>query len=853
MRWSGWNKKKAMRWISYSLAGLVVFMVIGLATLLTLSALIWPKLPDLDTLTNYQPRVPLRVYTADGFLIKEIGEERRAPVKIENVPVALKQALLAAEDSKFYEHMGIDPAGILRAVLANLRSGKSSQGASTITQQVARNFFLTRDRTLIRKLYEILLALKIEHNLSKDQILELYINQIFLGQRAYGFEVAAQTYFGKSLGELSLAEIAMLAGLPKGPSIMNPIVNPRRAKIRQGYVLGRMRDLGYIDEATHKAAKEEPLQTKSGSAARDPSIISPVHAEYVAEMARQIAEGYDKQATQRGLKVYTTITRAEQEAAYEALRQGVMDYDRRHGYRGPEKYITLPDIKVDTGNFEQFSKTIDEELSKMHEGDEHALPDYGDLLLAVVIDASPDAVMVYRNGELIKIAGNGLNFASPMLKANAPQTRRVRRGALVRIRNGGGNKGWELTQVPEVDAALVSVDSNTGAVRALVGGFDFNRSQFNNVTMAKRQPGSSFKPFIYSASLEWERGNYAPGSLLLDEHLYYPAGVTGKAEWEPNNYDRKFAGMMTMREALARSKNIPIIRVLEDITPEYARGYLANFGFDTANHLPYLTMALGAGVVSPWEMATAYAVFANGGYRINPFVVREIRDAYDNTLASFNSQVVGEDALRVIPERNAWIVDSMLQDVVRRGTGSRARTLNRKDIAGKTGTTNDYGDAWFCGYNPAVAAVAWIGFSTPRNMGSGETGGTAALPMWINYMRSALANTPETFLRRPSDASLPPKERVCTALAGEGDHDDYYYCDKPPPGLVPMVPIDPIGDVMALPGIPSNAENYVPPAPISQSNPANPIKQQPQQSGEGGLPSPLARPEDVNSLGELGY
>jgi len=846
-----WNIKEAMRLVQYSFAGkktrwafylsagLVVLVVIGFATLVTLSVLIWPKLPDLDSLTDYRPRVPLRVYTADGFLIREIGEERRAPVKIENVPPSLKYALLAAEDSRFYEHMGVDFTGLLRAALANLRSGRSGQGASTITMQVARNFFLTRDRTMTRKLFEILLALKIEHNLNKDQILELYINQIFLGQRAYGFEVAAQTYFGKPLGELSLAEIAMLAGLPKGPSLLNPIVNPKGAKRRQSYVLGRMRDVGYIDETAYKTAIEEPLQTTSGSAARDPSVLSPVHAEYVAEMARQIAVSqFGEQATQRGIKVFTTITRAEQEAAYDALRLGVMDYDRRHGYRGPERYLTLPDNKQISA--EETAKIIDDELARVREDDEKHR-DFGDLLQAVVIDASPGEVTAYRHGEFIKIAGNGLSFASPMLQANSPQSRRVRRGALVRIRNGGGNKGWELTQVPEVDAALVSIDARTGAVRALVGGFDFNRNQFNNVTMAKRQPGSSFKPFIYSASLEREGREYAPGTLLIDEPLFYPAGVTGRTEWEPNNYDRKFAGTMTMRDALARSKNIPIIRVLEDITPDYARGYLANFGFDTANHPPYLTMALGAGSASPWEMATAYAVFANGGYRINPFVVREIRDVNDNTLARFDSQVAEEDAPRVIDARNAWIMDSMLQDVVRRGTGSRARALNRKDIAGKTGTTNDYGDAWFCGYNPAVVAVTWIGFPVPRNMGSGETGGTAALPMWINYMRTALANVPESFLSRP--------EGISKAMAGDGDHEDYYYSEKRPPELATPL-MDDTDLFTTLIDTPSNAQGYVPPAPVVQSRPADPTRP---RKTEAGSAAPLAKPEDATSLGELGF
>ncbi|MCL1824603.1 MAG: PBP1A family penicillin-binding protein [Betaproteobacteria bacterium] len=838
--------KKAARWALYSFAGLMVLAVIGLAILVTISILIWPKLPDPNDQSHYQLSVPLRVYTADGFLIREIGEERRAPVKIENVPDSLKKALLAAEDTHFYKHMGIDLSGVLRAVLANLRSGGRRQGASTITMQVARNFFLTPEKSLERKLYEILLSLKIEHNFSKDQILELYINKIFLGQRAFGFEVAAQTYFGKSLNELSLAQISMLAGLPKAPSSLNPIVNPAGAKRRQGYVLSRMRDLGFIDGDAYQAALAEPLKTTSGSAARDPSVLSPVHAEYVAEMARLIAVNqFGEQATRRGMKVITTITRAEQEAAYDALRQGVMDYDRRHGYRGPEKYIALPEGKLEGEKVsEEFGKRIDEELIKAREDDEQKLSDYGDLLLAVVINASPKEVTVYRNGELIKITENGLKFAMPMLSSNAPQTRRVRQGALVRIRNGGGSKGWELTQVPEVDAALVSIDSGTGAVRALVGGFDFNRSQFNNVTMAKRQPGSSFKPFVYSASLEWKNGKYAPGTLLEDKHLFYPVGVTGRTAWEPNNYDRKFDGMMTMRDALARSKNIPVISVLEDITPEYARSYIANFGFDTSNHPPYLTMALGAGSASPWEMASAYAVFANSGYRINPFVVREIQDVNGNSLARFDSQVAGEDAPRVVDARNAWIMDSMLQDVVRRGTGSRARVLNRKDIAGKTGTTNDYGDAWFCGYNPAIVAVTWIGFPTPRNMGSGETGGTAALPMWINYMRVALANVPETFLSRPSGIS--------SALAGEGDHEDFHYSEYPPPELA-TPPMDDGGLLTDLMGIPSGAQNYAPPTPVPQSQPASPARQA-RQPGETTQPSnPLARPEDAASLGELGY
>jgi penicillin-binding protein 1A len=802
-----------MRWVIYSLTALVALVIIGLATLASIAILIWPKLPALDVLTDYRPRVPLRVYTADGYLIKEIGEERREVVKIENVPDILKQALLAAEDEGFYEHMGIEPVGIARAVWVALKTGRASQGASTITQQVARNFFLTRDRTAIRKLYEALLALKIERNLSKDQILELYINQIYLGQRAYGFEVAAQTYFGKPLTEISLAEAAMLAGLPQAPAAANPITNPVRAKKRQRYVLGRMVKAKFINEEQSKQALEETIRTTSGTAVRE-MVVPPVHAEYVAEIARQIAvEQFGEKATQIGVKVITTITRAEQEAAYEALRQGVVDYDRRHGYRGPEKYLTLPDDDAQ----------VDQILAAAEDDDEQ-LRDFGDMLVAVVLSVTQKEVTVYRNGQSIRISGSGLSFATPMLGEKAPQGRRVRRGAVVRIRNNG-DKGWELTQLPEVEAALVSIDSHTGAVRALVGGFDFGRSQFNNVTQARRQPGSSFKPFVYSASLERA---YAPGTLIADEPLFYPEGITGRNAWEPHNYDGKFDGMMTLREALTRSKNIPAIRVLEDITPAYAQNYIARFGFDTARHPPYLTMALGAGLSTPWEMATGYAVFANGGYRINPYVVKEILDINDKPIASVDPPVAGESAPRVIDERNAWIMDSMLRDVVNapRGTGGRARTLGRKDLAGKTGTTNDYVDAWFCGYNPQIVAVAWFGFPTPRNLGRGETGGTAALAIWINYMRTALAKVPETFLPRPAG--------IASSLTGDGSREDYYYEEfRPPELLVPNVEdsdaLDPFAPI-------TNTDQQVPPAPFPQSQQAPPA---PFPQGQQAPPAPF--------------
>jgi len=746
-----------MRWLLYPLAALLALAIIGLATLTVICLLAWPNLPSLEALTDYRPSVPMRVYTADGKLITEFGEERRTVVKIKDVPNHLRQALLAAEDQNFYEHMGIDFISFTRALINNMRSGSRGQGGSTITMQVARNFFLTRERTYNRKLYEILLALKIENNLSKDQILELYVNQIFLGQRAYGFSSAAKIYFGKSLDKITLAEAAMLAGLPQAPTKANPVSNFKLAQQRQYYVLKRMLESGFISESQYKEALAEPLRIVSGAAARDAGVINTsVHAEYVAEIARQIAvEQFGEQVTyQSGLRIITTISSAEQNAAYEALRKGVMEYDRRHGYRGPEKVLTLPAGAP--------NESMDGEITQAR--------DFGNLLAAVVLTATPKEVVAYRNGQTLSISGDGLRFAASALSEKAPQARRVRRGALVRVRKT--DQGWELTQLPDVEAALLSIDSKTGAVRALVGGFDYNRRKFNNVTQAERQPGSSFKPFIYSASLE---KGYAPGSLVTDEPLFYEAGRISREQWAPRNYDDKYSGVITMRDALTHSKNIPAIRVLEDITPTYAQRYVSRFGFDASHHPAYLTMALGAGSVTPWEMAAAYAIFANGGYRIKPYVIKEIRDSNNKLIARTTPVVAGETAPKAIDARNAWVMTSMLQDVVRRGTAARASSLRRNDLAGKTGTTNDFVDAWFCGYNPKVVAVSWIGFPTPRNLGKGETGGTAALPIWIDYMRTALAGMPETALPRPSG--------LASAKVLDGRREDVYYAENKPPAM----------------------------------------------------------------------
>ncbi|MCB1958398.1 MAG: transglycosylase domain-containing protein, partial [Rhodocyclaceae bacterium] len=497
-----------MRWVALTLAALFGAAVIGLAGVAIFAITAWPKLPSVELLSEYKPKLPLRIFTSDGQLLAEYGQERRSFVPIAHVPETLKQAILAAEDERFYEHPGVDTLGIARAAVANLASGGRSQGASTITMQVARNMFLSREKTLSRKFYEILLSLKIENNLTKDQILEVYLNQIYLGQRSYGFSTAAKTYFGKSLQDLSISEAAMLAGLPKAPSAYNPVVNPKRAKLRQSYVLRRMRELGFITDAEYDKALAAPVVLADSAAASGSALeLSSVPGAYVAEMARRIAvDQFGERAYELGIRVTTTVTATDQAAAYASLRQGVLDYDLRHGYRGPEAYVDLSGIESAQ------DERLDDALANY--------PDYDDLLAALVVEASTKRVQVYRHGETIDIEGKGLRFAAPMLSERAPNAKRVKPGAVVRIRRT--EEGWELLQLPEVEAALVSIDPETGSIRALVGGFDYERSKFNHVTQGHRQPGSSFKPFIFSAALE---KGYSPASVLDDEPLSYTAGV----------------------------------------------------------------------------------------------------------------------------------------------------------------------------------------------------------------------------------------------------------------------------------------------------------------------------------------
>ncbi|MFT3734687.1 MAG: penicillin-binding protein 1A [Rhodocyclaceae bacterium] len=702
---------------------LLVCSTVGIAV-----AFAWPKLPELSALTDYKPRIPLRIYTADGELIGEYGEERRSYAPIKTVPDSLKHAILAAEDDRFYEHGGVDFAGLTRATLLNLLGGARRQGGSTITMQVARNFYLSREKTITRKLYEILLSIKIEKNLTKDQILEVYLNQIYLGQRAYGFAAAAQIYYGKELANLTVGECAMLAGLPKAPSTYNPVVNPPRAKQRQQYVLRRMTELGYIDEAAHEKAVAEPVKLAISKSHPSVQPLISLHAEYVAEMARQMAyEQFKEDAYTRGIKVITTVMKNDQQAAYRSLRRGLLDYERRHGYRGAEAQFNLAGVKSEE----------DEQLEELLED----VPDQDEIRAALVLEASAKRVRVYlRGGEVEDVTGDSLKYAAAMLASNAPQQKQVRRGALIRVVKTA--KGWAITQPPEVEAAFVSLDPANGAIRALVGGFDFNRNKFNHVTQAWRQPGSSFKPFIFSAAME---KGYTPGSIFEDGPLNFTAAETGSQAWSPGNYDGKYEGPMSLRTALAKSKNSVAIRLLQAIGPAYGQDYVTSrFGFDADKNPPYLTLALGSGAVTPWQMASAYAIFANGGYRIQPYIVSEIRDENNRVVARVTPPVAGQQAEKVLDSRNVYLMHTMMQEVVRRGTAGKAMSLGRSDLAGKTGTTNDYVDAWFSGYNPGLVGVAWVGHDQPKKLGSGETGGVLALPIWIGYMEQALKGVPDT-------------------------------------------------------------------------------------------------------------
>jgi len=752
------------KWWHYVLLAIFVGGLSVIALVAIAAAIIYPSLPSLDALTNYQPKLPLRVYSEDGYLIGEFGEERRAFINIDQVPQNLKDAVLAIEDRRFYQHNGIDTTGILRAIKNNV-SGRSHEGASTITMQVAKNFFTVPNgkRTLITKINEALLAIKIEHSLSKDKILELYINQIYLGQRAYGFAAASQVYYGKTLAKLNLAETALLAGLPKAPSNYNPFTNPKRSMGRQQEVLHDMFRFGFLKEDDYQAALKQPLRFKITKQSRDLS------ADYVAESVRDaLYAQYQDEIYSSGLNVYTTILKANQEAANAAVREGVLDYDLRHGYRGPEKILDIASLPIPEYSAKNKKNALDIALDDFEV--------FNGFIPAIITSVSPKSIQAHtKSGEDIIVTDKGLSFVDKMLRDKDPTKRLLKEGAVIRVIKN--DDAWRIVQLPQVESALIALDPENGAIRALVGGFDFNQSKFNHVTQAWRQPGSSFKPFIYSAALE---KGYTPASIVEDAPLNFSASETGDKDWSPQNYENSFEGPITLRKALAHSVNTVAIRVLKNIGPDYAQSYITRFGFEAKKHPAYLTMALGAGSATPWQMASAYAVFANGGYRVKPNLISKIVDQHGKVISRTVFDHASNGAPRVIDSRNAFIMNSMMQSVIRNGTAAKALKLGRSDIAGKTGTTNDHIDAWFAGYSPKQVAIAWVGFDTPKPLGRGETGAAAALPIWIKYMATALKGTPEMAMRMP-DGVVAMNVDPTTGTRDESGVTEYFYHENPPP------------------------------------------------------------------------
>ena len=741
-----------------------------------------PKLPSAETLRDVRLQVPLRVYTREGELLAEFGEKRRTPLRLDEVPEQLIQAFLAGEDDRFFEHPGVDWQGLTRAVLHLVRTGEKGPGGSTITMQVARNFFLTREKTYIRKLNEILLALKIEREFTKEEILELYVNKIFLGQRAYGVGAAAQVYYGQPVTELNLAQLAMIAGLPKAPSRFNPVADPEQAVARRAYVLRRMLELGWIDQAEHDEARDAPVTAKVHGLAIE------VEAPYVAEMVRaHMEESYGKEVYTAGYKVWTTLDGRLQRAANAALRQTLLEYDARHGYRGSERH-------VDAG---EEAPPPEKVLADM--------ADVGGLVPAVVTSVDESTVAAWARGVgPVELDFESMEWARPYINENRRGEKPkgagavVKAGDVIRVRPAEDADGWRFAQTPDVEGALVSLDPNDGSIVALTGGFDFYRSKFNRVTQAERQPGSSFKPFIYSAALAY---GYTPASIINDAPVVFE-DPSLKSAWRPENYSGKFHGPTPLRTALYKSRNLVSIRLLREIGIDFALEHIARFGIDVEKLPRGLSLALGSGELTPLAAAAAYSVLANGGYAVEPYFIQRVHDGDDALVFAADPLVVCRDcedeaaavsasaapadgegagsatsaeagagtgagtgsssgwpgsvrrAPRVLEARNAWLMYSLMRDVIRRGTGRKARVLERDDIAGKTGTTNDQYDAWFSGFNPGLVATAWIGFDEFRPLGKRETGASAALPMWIAYMKEALEGVRQR--------EIPPPEGIVT-------------------------------------------------------------------------------------------
>lgn len=698
------------------------------------------QLPNVDSLKTVKLQVPLRIYTKDGLLIQEYGEKRRIPLEFKEIPPLLVSALLATEDQRFFEHPGVDIFGLGRAAIRMLQTGTKSQGGSTITMQVARNFFLNRKKTFLRKFNEIMLAIKIDRELSKEKILELYLNQIYLGNRAYGVGAAAKIYYGKNLNELTVSQLAMIAGLPQAPSTHNPIVNPKAAKARRDHVLDRLYEEKYISKEIYDAAKSEPVNASYHGTKLD------VNAPYVAEMIRQsLYDHFGPDAYTNGYKVYTTIDSKLQLAAEEAVEENLLAYDNRHGYRGPIAVIPVTQMTS--------KKAIQERL------DEYKV--VNDLEPVVISRVDEKTLGVLRvSGEEITIPWSGLRWAKDALKNGwvgkppslAKQIAKV--GDIVYVRF---NKGmWKLTQIPQAEAALVAISPNNGSIKALIGGFNFQRSKFNRVTQSTRQPGSSFKPFIFAAALN---KGYSLATLVNDAPIVVNDPSQVDNLWRPHNDKYKFSGPTRLRVALIHSLNLVSIRILQDIGIDYAIDFASRFGF-VKSSLPHtLSLALGSLSVSPMDLTTAYAVFANGGYKVEPFLIDHITDSNGKILLQAKAAFVCRDcqddskidlsAPRVISEDVAFLMNSVLQDVIQHGTGYFATVLNRKDLAGKTGTTNQQIDAWFSGYNPDLVVTTWVGFDVPSPLHEYAAG--LALPMWVDFMKVALAGKPEKELKKPDN------------------------------------------------------------------------------------------------------
>lgn len=723
-------KQRGLVILGFIALGLLALVLLALLSFGLAAAWYWNDLPPLDKATDYRPQQHLQVLTADGVEIAQFGSERRIFVPIAQVPKKVSQALIAVEDADFYNHGAISWRGVARAVVANLTPGVRSQGASTLTQQVARTFFLSTRRTAERKIKEALLSWQLEQRLTKDQILELYLNQVYMGQRAYGFAAAAQVYFGKTLAQLSNAEAAMIAGLPQNPIYANPVVSLQKASARQRWVLQRMRKTGVISDAEFDAALAEKLVLRS------PAFVD-VNAAFVAEMARRaVVERLGDKAYTQGIRVVTSLRADDQRAAHAALRRAVLAHERRQPWRGPEDQNTLPD---DPAEAERAAALV----LKEQRDDE-------DLRVAVVLAAGPREVSAkLASGEHVSVRGEALKWVQAALTAQAPERLAIRRGSVIRLmgqaRAPGKPIDWSIAQWPQAEAAFVALDPATGRVRALVGGFDFNRRQFNHATSAARQPGSSFKPFLYSAALE---AGVMPETLVLDAPLTDADGTP--AAWDPKNSDDRFDGEISMREGLVRSKNLVSVRLLKQVGLPAAREWISRFGIDMSKQPENLTLALGTGSVTPLQLAAAYAVFANGGWRVTPVLIERITSASGELLFEAPPAAPFTEEQRALPARNVFLVNTLLADVTLRGTAARAQvTLKRPDLYGKTGTTNEAVDAWFAGWAPGVVGVGWMGYDDPQSLGERESGGGLALPIWIDSMAAMLRNVPVQPLQPP--------------------------------------------------------------------------------------------------------